>query len=344
MWMVENETPFAADRNWAIDKHGAKSWIVVVRATFDVLPDGSTQPAAEQPPPLLDGAFRGDPATSSLVYEADLIYDKQRTDVLLNGHAYAPRGAAAAESLVMLRVGALSKTLRITGDRVWEDSVVGPVLTEPQPFTHMPITYERAFGGFDTLPPDPKDHRMEPRNPVGTGFVVRREHLIGRPAPNVELPDRPGAPAGFGAIASFWQPRQRYAGTYDDAWMRDRMPLLAEDFDEQYFQCAPEDQQTRGFLRGGEAVELTNLTPGGRSAFALPRVHPSFVTHFGRETVAHGGRLHTVILEPDGPRVTLVVHTRLPCHHKVDRLDVTVVRDRTWAPGRAAAAAPGARS
>ena len=53
MWMVLNETPYAADRNWAIDKHGAKSWIVAVRATFDVLPDGSTQIAAEQPPPEL---------------------------------------------------------------------------------------------------------------------------------------------------------------------------------------------------------------------------------------------------------------------------------------------------
>lgn len=335
MWMVQNETPFAAERNWALDKHGAKSWIVAVRAAFDVLQDGSTQPAAEQPPPLLDGVYRGDPATTSLVYEADLIHDKQRTDVLLVGQAHAPAGRPAAEVLVRLRVATIDKVLRVLGDRVWEDSVVGPVLPAPQPFATMPITYERAFGGFDTRPADPKDHRLEARNPVGTGFAVRREHLLGRPAPNVEVPEHPDTPAGYGAISCWWQPRLRYAGTYDDAWLRDRMPLLAEDFDERYHQCAPADQQAPGFLRGGEMVELTNLTPSGWLTFALPRVHLAFATHFGREIVEHGARLHTVILEPDAPRVTLVFHARLPCHHKVDQLDVTVVREKARARGLA---------
>jgi hypothetical protein len=329
MWMVENETPYAADRNWAVDKHGAKSWVVAVRATFDVLPDGSTRPAAEQPPPLLDVVFRGEPGKSSLVYEADLIYDKQRTDVYLNGHAHAPGGVPVTEVLAMMRVHTLVKTLRVVGDRAWEDSVVGPVLTPPQPFVVMPITYERAFGGFDTLPPDPKDHRMEPGNPVGTGFAVRREHLVGRPAPNVELPERSGVPAGFGPVASFWQPRLGYAGTYDDVWLRERMPLLAADFDERFFQCAPEDQQAPGFLHGGERVELTNLTPSGWLEFTLPRLHLAFTTRFGRESVDHVGRLHTVVLEPDEPRVTLVFHTRLPCHHRVDDLDVTIVAEKT---------------
>lgn len=341
MWTVDNRTPFASERNWAIDKHGAKSWIVAVRATFDVLPDGSTERAAEQPPPTLDSVFRSDPASSSLLHEADLIHDKQRTDVLLNGHAYAPRGTAAGEQLVELRIADIRKVLRIVGTRVWEDSLAGPVLGPPEPFVAMPITYERAYGGFDTLPADPKDHRLEARNPVGTGFAVRRPHLLGRKAPNVELPGQPNVPAGFGALASWWQPRQRHAGTYDDAWLRDRMPLLPEDFDERWFQCAPEDQQTAGFLRGGETVELTNLTPSGWLAFELPRVQLALTTHFARERVEHGARLHTVVLEPDAPRVTLVFHSRLACHHKVDALDVTVVREKVRHQSLAAAVAGG---
>ena len=41
MWSVANKTPFAADRSWVLDKAGNKTWLVVVKATFDVQPDGS---------------------------------------------------------------------------------------------------------------------------------------------------------------------------------------------------------------------------------------------------------------------------------------------------------------
>lgn len=36
-----------------------------------------------------------------------------------------------------------------------------------------------------------------------------------------------------------WQPRLRYAGTYDQHWMDERLPFLPEDFDLRYFQSAP---------------------------------------------------------------------------------------------------------
>ena len=105
--------------------------------------------------------------------------------------------------------------------------------------------------------------------------------------PNVEDPnhligswsDRP-APAGFGVIASHWQPRVGYAGTYDEHWMKTRQPLLAEDLDDRYFQCAPLDQQAPQWLRGGEAVVLLKLTPAGELRFTLPKVYLGFETRF----------------------------------------------------------------
>jgi len=36
-------------------------------------------------------------------------------------------------------------------------------------------------------------------------------------------------------------------------------------------------------------------------------------------------RLHTVIIEPDHPRVSLVWHSPLPCHFKVQKLKSTAV-------------------
>ena len=50
MWQVENRTPYAAERTWVRDKSGAEIWIVAVKCTFDILEDGSTKPAGQQPP------------------------------------------------------------------------------------------------------------------------------------------------------------------------------------------------------------------------------------------------------------------------------------------------------
>ena len=205
-----------------------------------------------------------------------------------------------------------------------------------RPFAKMPITYERAYGGMDLKSKDPKRHKWDPRNPVGTGFAKSRSHLIGKLEPNVhEVGFTPFAwfrkprPAGFGVIAGHWTPRVRLAGTCDAKWQDRRAPLLPEDFDDRFYQCAPPDQQTPRFLKGGEEVYLTNLTPGGVLAFRLPRVVLGFETDFGDEPVRHRANLHTVILEPDVPRVMLVWHTALPCHPKVTKLRKTRIIQKT---------------
>ena len=140
--------------------------------------------------------------------------------------------------------------------------------------------------------------------------------------------------AGFGVVASHRQPRVGFAGTYDDRWMRTRQPLLAEDMDERWYQSAPADQQAPAFLRGGEPVVLHNLSPQGRMQFVLPKVYLGFETRFydGSRQLHTRRALHTVILEPDhaeGPRVSLVWHSALPCHFKVQKLERTVITLKT---------------
>jgi len=333
MWGLDNQTPYLAQPTWTVDKNSVKSWVVVVKGTFDILPDGSTGLAEKQEEPLFSPVYSGEPGKSSIIYEADLVHSKKNTDILLNGHAYAPRGKPARQVEVTMTVGVLAKKLLVTGDRRWESGPLGGLsMTAPEPFVKMPLTYERAFGGWDTRSENPSEHRLEPRNPIGTGFATRREHLVDQLVPNVEDPrrlvgswkDRP-PPAGFGAIASYWSPRKEYAGTYDEHWMKERFPEWPEDFDIRFYQAALEDQQARGFLRGGERVELVNLNPDGTLIFSLPRITLGFTTRFGKEQVHHLGTLHTVILEPDGTRLILVWHTNLPCHHRADELDETII-------------------
>lgn len=329
MWQVDNRTPFAAERGWVRDRTGAEVWLVAIKCTFDIEPDGSTKVSRLQPPVLRVPEHFGDPGASSIKYENDLVLTKTTTDVLVVGHAYAPGGRRATGMDVGFRVGPLEKVLRVTGDRAW--GVAGR--SGPEPFVRMPLTYERAFGGVDRRSPHP-ERDWEWRNPVGTGFAISRDTATGGALPNVEYANEPvrswsdrPRPAGFGAIACHWQPRVGFAGTYDDQWMKTRQPLVPEDFDDRYFQCAPQDQQAPAFLRGGESVALHGLTPGGELRFVLPRVFLGFDTRFydgGREL--HKQRqLHTVILEPDFPRVSLVWHTALPCHFRVQKLERTIV-------------------
>jgi len=230
-----------------------------------------------------------------------------------------------------MKVADITKTLRVFGDRYWTVSMITIAMTDPEPFEKMPIVYERAFGGIDQKSDNPKKHSWDRRNPVGTGFAVTAGHLSGQRVPNVEYPKsliswKQPRPAGFGPIARDWVPRVEFAGTYDEKWEQERLPLLAEDFDERYYLCAPEDQQASKFLQGGEPVDLENLTPAGLLHFNLPRLVLGFRTYFlDGKVVHHRANLHTVILEPDVPRVIMVWHTMLPCHAKVLKLQKTTI-------------------
>ena len=344
MWQVDNRTPFAAERGWVRDRNGAEVWLVAVKCTFDIQPDGSTVVSDDQPPVLRVPEYNGEPGKSSLRVEADLNLTKTTTDVIVVGHAYAPHGRPVAQMDVGLRVGPLQKVLRVSGDRTW--GVVGT--SSPQKFLKMPLVYERAFGGVDHKSEQP-ERDWEWRNPVGTGFAVSRGNLRGVAVPNFEYPselvaswnDRP-RPAGFGPIGPHWQPRAGFAGTYDEAWTKERQPLLPADFDDRFFQCAPLDQQSPSFLRGGEPVVLYRLTPEGELRFALPKIFLGFETRFsdGSRETHKERRLHTIIIEGDVPRVSLVWHTALPCHFKVQKLERTIVTLKTELRGEQVAEKP----
>jgi hypothetical protein len=290
MWVVTNATPYAAEGAWVQDKNANKIWLVVVKATFDIQSDGLTRLSDEQVPVLRMGQPFGELGKSSLRYEADLLGLKPGTDVLVNGSAWAPTGKRASSVDVQLTAGPIKKRLRVFGDRTWERNIVGLLtISGAQAFESMPITFERAYGGWDRSGADPVDHRLESRNPVGTGFALRAKSCAGQRLANVEYPDqligswkdRP-APAGLNVIDCSWSPRRELAGTYDEKWRQTRFPLWAEDFDPRYNNCAPADQQVQGFLCGGEVVGLVNLCPKGHLAFSLPRVYPFFQTRFGR--------------------------------------------------------------
>ncbi len=337
MWVLDNETSFQAERALLWDERGAEIWTVVVRGTYDILSDGRLELADEQVPVAMAPVYFGEPGSSSLRHDSDLVVAKPTTDIIVTGRAYAPRGEPVRELDASLDVDSadLHKTLRVFGDRRWVRQGEELVLTDPEPFEIMPLTYELAFGGTENGSTDDEEgqeHSLESRNPIGRGFASDRRRLEGRRAPNVvDLRDE-SLPGGFGPIPRDWEPRASYAGTYDESWHKNRMPILPEDFDLRFFQCAPEDQQPEAHLEGGEQIDLTSFTPGGRLSFELPDVHLTFTTDFGTEVVEREPRLHTVLIEPDEARIQLVWHDRLDCARRLYKLRRTLVTERRSSP------------
>ena len=100
--------------------------------------------------------------------------------------------------------------------------------------------------------------------------------------------------------------------TYDQKWLDETFPFLPKDFDERYFQSAPEDQQT-GHLEGGEEAELLNLAPSGQTKFRIPTVDLPVVflpRNGANEEVTP--TLDTVMIEPDLGRFTVTWRPSAP--------------------------------
>ncbi|MDQ5986631.1 MAG: hypothetical protein CSYNP_02361 [Syntrophus sp. SKADARSKE-3] len=189
----------------------------------------------------------------------DMGMPKPHAEVLLTGSCFAPRGTTLSASPVMVRVGTVHKELVAFGDRLWRKHLRMPVITDPAPFSEMPVTWPNAFGGEDFE-----------QNPVGKGIKALSRygeepviHL-----PNIEYPrklmvspDQRPMPAGFGPLDMMWPQRRRKTGTYDDKWLRERWPWFPEDMDYEFFNCAPEDQYLPDFFRGDEAIDIAHMHP-----------------------------------------------------------------------------------
>lgn len=328
MWALLNDTPYGAERTWTRDRDGRHLWIVAIKATYDIDEAGALRLADEQPPPLLEPVHFGDPRSSSVRYDAEVVEPKPATDVIINATAYAPHGKPARTVEVAARIHGREKTLLVHGPRVFQRSGGGVTPSGPEPFTRHPIVYEWAYGGHDLGGADPRRHVVDLRNPVGRGVAARIADLVDTPAFRVAYPRSSSEPAGFGAIAIHWSPRRELAGTYDDAWSRTRRPLLPADYDARARLCSPVDQRPAGHLVGGEHIALRNMTPGGSLAFTIPRVSLDFTTHFRELKALHHGTLGTVVVEPDLGRVSLVWQTSLIVGPRdLDNLDATVIRE-----------------
>jgi hypothetical protein len=317
---LENKTPFTFEPLFLTDEDARPLLVLVIKATYTLGP-GELELAEEQVPVCVEGEYWGRPEESSYRFEPECAPFKPATDVVLVGHAYAPK-PGTRELLAELQAGPLRKVVRVVGDRIWFKSLGTVSMTKPLPFERMPLVYERAFGGWDRGDPDPTRHTFEPRNPVGTGFRAGSRHFVeGLRLPNLEDPqnqlERFGQvvpPAGFGFLSPHWQPRAALAGTYDETWRKQRMPRLPKDFDRRFYNAASPGLVAPGYLQGGESVTLVHVTLGGRLSFRLP-VQPIpqvTVELAGSQDLHIPLHLDTLVIDTDSKRVLLLWRGSLP--------------------------------
>ena len=320
MLQLKNNTPFNADMVIFPNEEGIDTLYILIKGTFKI---GKHWTLADKQPGLNKAdLFWGEPESSSVKFSSDYHPSKMNTDIIMVGSAFAPNSQPVSQLDVNLRVGECNKRIRVFGDRQWN----GGKITKAIPFQSMPMVYERAYGGQHQ---NGETIYSEPANPVGLGFVGKRDKttLNGLPLPNLEDPkhlisslsDTP-KPACFGAVAGHWQPRVSFAGTYGDHWQTTRAPYLPTDFDKRFFNSAHNDLTYSGFLTGGEEVDITNMHSKGRLKFSLPFVKINANVLMAGTDNTPTLNLETLLLEPNNLSLSMVWKGSLMCDKKVQKI------------------------
>jgi hypothetical protein len=258
------------------------------------------------------------------------------------GRAIAPQPVPVMD--VSLRVGPISKKLRIIGNRRWIKRGKDWAISDPQPFDRLALRWEHAFGGTGKVV-EGKAPENEPRNPVGVGFIASYENdFENRALPNIEDPataiqtprDRP-TPAGWAPVAPAWMPRRAYAGTYGEAWQKTRAPFLPNDFDSRFFNTASPGLAAQQYLVGGEEVRLDGCTGGGALRFTLPAPRVQMQWDFDGREIDGEPKLDTVLIEPDQARLQMVWRAELVVDKRLTKLRHVLVECADYAVERKAA-------
>jgi hypothetical protein len=259
---------------------------VICKGTYALSP-GEAALAAEQEEVNERDAFWDDDPRRSVYAPSDLAPFKPRADVMLVGHAFAPRSELARALVTRLVVGELEKAIEVTSPRVWTRE---GELREGARWNNMPLRWEHAAGGVESW------------NPVGVSPNAAPDAYGQRLLPNLQPPGlKPQqwsdlfVPVGFGPISPTWTLRRARLGARAEGWSDEGWPQipLDDDFDGEFFQAAPPDQQIEA-LHDDVAFVLEYLHPDHpRLATKLPGVHPHAFVEIP------GGPPHDLVMTAD---------------------------------------------
>jgi hypothetical protein len=204
---LENNTPFAARLLRLPRGEDSVHGTLLVKSTFDVSAAGRLTPSQAQMP-VLDAPFE----TDFGIFHGEGFIAKDGVDVCVLGSIQLE--APVTETRISLHLQAKEWALQVFGDRRWRKRGDELVSSDPEPFTTMPLSYRRAYGGTT-------EHDYEvvtwADNPHGCGHYLTEEGALGGLLPNIEADDGPRVAhwidqpevAGWAPYPMFWGLRAR---------------------------------------------------------------------------------------------------------------------------------------
>lgn len=324
---ILTSTRFLAQSTQGTDIAGRTYLSLVIKGTWDFPEPGQApRKARVQRALVMADEFTGPPGFSAPLWETDFAFRKPHAEVIAQGAAYAPNGQPAERVRVGLRVGDWTKQFDVVGPRQWR--TLGPTITatRPYPFTRLPFSYDTAFGGPDRSLGDGPNRPAYADNPLGLGFATIRagSRIDGLDLPLTEAPDDPvtspfGAhrPMALGPLPRIIPARARLGGTYDENWKDNIFPFLPPDFDERYYQAAPQDQWIAKPAPGTPVV-IVGMTPRGREEFRLPDTTLPVRLFRGRELALDTTLVaDTLIFDTEARQFTLAWRCEAPIRRTI---------------------------
>ncbi|HTJ81289.1 MAG TPA: DUF2169 domain-containing protein, partial [Polyangiaceae bacterium] len=274
--------------------------VLVVKESFAIV-DGAL--GAKTDPAAIEYDRRTDGAEGELVAANELTPLRESVDVLIRATAHAP--PTATHALVRVEVDGRELRLVALPPRAWR----GDALVATGPFSPVPLTWSRAFGGPDL-----------PENPIGTGYRgLGAPPLVEDPHRLLRHKDDVVRPVGLAPIDPLWSERRARSGTADRAWSETRFPALPADAHRDVHQAAPAPlRMPRPADRSPghpiATVKISGVRPdGGEIDLALPPCDVAVLHQRGSEDPrALGLTLDGVTVDTDALRIDLVWKTSWP--------------------------------
>jgi len=325
---LQNATPLAAELNIGAPlPSGRRRGMIVTKATFRYDASGNAQLDAESPYPM----FRKDEETPlGLLPRDDLPRLDTVFEVALLGSARATQGRV--EHLrVAMTVGTRRREIDVFGERRFVGDGPSAAISRPQPFTAMPLSWSRAFGGKRDVEVD-EDSPVAVSfadNPLGIGFdpaleAKKLDDFLGCPPgyprfdpsrtlPNLERPEQRIDAWADAPEPVSWAPLPLDLGLHSKRSYRlieePGSPLRAELVEARFHRAHP-DWVLAEPPAAGTPIVLENIAGEGRLQLQLPALEVHFDYVLGARSGSKQLRPQMLVLLPDERRFYLV--HRLP--------------------------------
>ncbi|PRP92111.1 hypothetical protein ENSA5_51510 [Enhygromyxa salina] len=319
-----NQTPVVADvRVATLDGTPHRYGLLVAKATFEVLQDGSTRLDSQDPFPLYD---EDEPTELGVLPHDDVPRQDRKLEVIVLGKAY---GTGRPQMLVELAVGAYRQSLLVSGDRWWTSHQGGGRHSSPSAFESIPLTWDRAYGGtaecwIDADSVIDLDHQM---NKYGRGFnAYKLAEDVGKAF---------ASPAGYPQLSPDYHrllPNIEHPQTPIKRWTDEPRPYCwatmptdigahlqrAHDYMAHHGQPLTQEEMLRIVYHRAHpdwiidvppidtVVALSGMTKGPRFAFRIPRLRLLADYELGERTGTRELEPQLMMLLPEQSRFYLV--------------------------------------